>query len=151
MDEKTCNICQTTLPISNFTKGKSTCKTCRNSKANQSYDPLKQKKKYDSTARKIKYRQQKDEEWLLERTPLRNEMLREWLDDGCSIESFNTMFVKLEDYDKYGDNPDYQFAYSKVFKTEFVPKEFIDKGYILDCMMCGKYGERKINQIFFII
>jgi hypothetical protein len=61
------------------------------------------------------------------------------------------MFVKLEDYDKYGDNPDYQFAYSKVFKTEFVPKEFIDKGYILDCMMCGQYGERKINHLFFII
>ncbi len=135
MDEKTCNICQTILPISNFTQGKKSCKTCRNSKANQSYD---------SARRKTKYHEQK-------RTPLRNKMLREWLDDGCSIESFNSMFVKLEDYDKYGDNPDYQFAYSKVFKTEFVPKEFIDKGYILDCMMCGKYGERKINQIFFII
>ncbi len=142
MDEKTCNICQTTLPISNFTRGKNCCKTCRNSKANQSYN---------SDNRRAKYRQQKDEEWLLERTPLRNEFLRKCLDEGFSIEEFNNMFIKLEDYDKYGDNPDYHFAYHKTFKTEFIPKEDFEKGYILDCMMCGKYGERKINQLFFII
>ena len=142
MNEKTCNICQSSLPTSNFTRGKKSCKTCRNGKANQSYN---------SVTRKAKYRQQKDEEWLLERTPLRNEFLRKNLDEGLSLEEFNTMFIKLEDYDKYGDNPDYQFACSKTFKTEFIPKEDFDKGYVLDCMMCGQCGERKINQLFFII
>ena len=144
MDEKICNICQSTLPISNFTRGKKSCKSCRNSKAKQSYDPLEQKEKYDPDSRKTKYHEQK-------RGSLRNELLRQWLDDGWSIEQFNASCIKLEDYDKYADNPDYQFAYSKVFKTEFVPKECIDKGYVLDCMMCSKYGERKINQLFFII
>lgn len=142
MSLKTCNICNLSLPTTDFTRGKKSCKTCRNSKANQSYN---------SITRKEKYNKKKDEEWLRERTPLRNELLRQCMAEGLTIEEFNKLFIKREDFDEIVDNPDYEFAYSDKFKTDFIPKEDFEKGYVLDCVMCGKYGERKITQIFFII
>ena len=64
------------------------------------------------------------------------------------------MFIKLEDYDKYGDNPDYQFAYSKTFKTEFIPKEDFDKGYVLDWSIRRAKNKPiifyNLNQLLFI-
>ena len=151
MDTLTCSSCKITLPISNFTLGKKCCKSCRNSRAKQSYNKEEYKEKYDPLIRQTKYHNQKEGEWLLKRTPLRNKLLSQCLDEGLTIENFNSLFIKKEDYDKIVNNPDYEFAYSKVFKTDFIPKEDFDNGYIPDYVMCGKYGERKLNQILFII
>lgn len=113
-----------TLPISNFTLGKKCCKSCRNSRAKQSYNKEEYKEKYDPLIRQTKYRKQKKGEWLLKRTPLRNKLLSKCLDEDLTIENFNSLFVKKEDYDNIVNNPDYEFAYSKMFKTDFITRRF---------------------------
>ncbi len=133
MNTKTCNSCKISLPTSNFTEGKKCCKSCRNNKAQQSHN------------------KQREKEWILKRTPLRNEFLRQCFDDGLTLEEFNCLFIKKEDFDEIVEHSDYDFAKSKVFQTDFILEEDFEKGYVIDCMMCGRYGERKLNQIFFII
>lgn len=61
------------------------------------------------------------------------------------------MFIKKEDFTQLVDHPDYDFARCPAFKTDFIPEDDFKNGYVLDCLMCGRYGDRKLNQIFFII
>ena len=76
---RTCTKCQSIKSLENFTKGKYTCKDCRN----------------------VKYRDGKLKEFIKSRVSIRNEFLRDFIDKGeksWTLESFNKMFIKHENF-----------------------------------------------------
>lgn len=130
MNTKTCNSCKISLRTSNSTK-RSIVRAVEITKHNNRLINKERKK-----------------EWILKRTPLRNEFLRQCFDDSLAIEKFNCLFVKKEDFDEIVDHSDYDFAKSKAFQTNFIPKEEFEKGYVIDYMMWKIW--RKLNQTFII-
>jgi hypothetical protein len=125
METKECKNCYSVIPIDCFTKGKAICKACRNSQRTDKY--IKEK-----------------------RTKLRNEFTEDFLNNGCTLEEFNRMFIKYEDFQDIKHNPNYSFAYSDYFKG-FIPKDDYKGGYVLDCVMCGTSPSKCLNKIVFII
>ena len=117
METRNCKSCKTDLPFTQFTKGKYTCKACRN----------------------INYNKPKLDEFIKERTPIRNEFLREMLDGGWPIEEFNKKFIPLEKLNEMKKQPEiYTIIRCDEILKEWKKKydqEFAKK-YMLDAMFC---------------
>jgi hypothetical protein len=141
MDNRICNKCFLNLSIEQFTKGKYTCKKCRSKKYRD--DKVQEQ-------RNIKYRDDKLQEYIKNRTPLRNAYFQMMIQEGFTVEKFNKMFVKYEDFQQMKNNEEYDFAYAEQFK-EFIHQPDYENGFVLDCVMCGKSPENHLNVLLFII
>ena len=115
MDNRTCKKCLLNLSIDQFTKGKYTCKKCRSKK----------------------YRDDKTQEYVKNRTPLRNVYFKMMIQEGFTVEEFNKLFIKYEDFKRMENNEEYHFGYAEEFK-EFIHQPDHKNGFVLDCVMCGK-------------
>ena len=141
MENKTCGLCLKEQPTKEFSKKQNNCKTCRNSKA---------KNKYDADMRVELYRRQKVKQFLDERTPIRNYLLRDCVEHGFDIGDFNRLFVKAEEFNEIKENPDFEFVH-------FEDPNFAKKGtqfgeYALDFVFATKFpADRVLRNLIYII
>ena len=141
MENKICIDCLKELPKSEFTKKKNNCKSCRNSKA---------KNKYDGDLRVEQYRRQKEKHFLDERTPIRNQLVRELVEiGGWPIDKIGEGYVKLEEFNELKENPDYHFTYYE-HPQQAMEDDYMRK-FALNICFADKYGERKLRPIIYII
>ena len=59
------------------------------------------------------------------------------IQEGFTVEKFNKMFVKYEDFQQMKNNEEYDFAYAGQFE-EFIHQPDYENDFVLDCVMCGK-------------
>ena len=141
MDNRTCKKCMLNLSIEQFTKGKYTCKKCRSKKYRD--DKVQEQGN-------IKYRDKKIQDYVKNRTPLRNTYFKTMIQEGFTVEEFLKMFIKYEDFQQMKNNEEYDFAYAEQFK-EFIHQPDYENGFVLDFVMCGKSPENHLNVLLFII
>ena len=140
MEKKTCGTCLKEQPTKEFSKKQNNCKSCRNSKA---------KNKYDGDLRVEQYRRQKEKHFLDERTPVRNELMRELFGLGWDLEGINNKFVKLEEFNEMKENPEYEFVYYEHPHQALEGDRF--EKYALGLCQTEKRGERQLRPVIYII
>ncbi len=121
METRNCKSCKMECLATNFSKGKYTCKECRNKNKRTNYNTTKL------------------DEFIKERTPIRNEFLREMLDGGWPIEEFNKKFIPLEKLNEMKKQPEiYTIIRCDELLKEWKKKydQEFEKKYMLDAMFC---------------
>jgi hypothetical protein len=149
MSFRYCNECNENKQTTDFTQGYRKCKSCRNKKAQKSFNPVDRKEKYKNVKDK------KLEEFITMRSPIRERFKQELLTNrGFKEEEIDKMFMKKEDFDKIKNDDDYYFLddpnFDELFKESV--KEDFNNGYVLKGYVVGKCPNHfKTVGVLFII